>query len=310
MKILISGATGFIGTNLRSYLSQFLADVDFYLLVRTKTGAAKEIFWEDLETSKLNPDAVIHLAGLAHDTKNTNDESQYYHVNFELTKLLYDWFLKTNATRFIYTSSVKAVADTVDGILTEEHKPDPVTAYGKSKLKAEEYIQQLSLGISNKKYFILRPSMVHGPGNKGNLNLFYKFVLKGLPYPLGAYDNTRSFLSVDNFSYVCSRLLTEDVKSGVYNIADDEPLSTKELFTIISDVSEKKANIWNVPKGIINAMARAGGLLKLPVNTERLDKLTENYVVCNRKIKSALNIDALPTTVKNGIIKTISSFQS
>lgn len=310
MKILISGASGFIGTNLRRYLSQQHSNVEFYLLVRKKTAAARELLWEDIVSSKLDVDAVIHLAGLAHDTKNTNDESEYYKVNFELTKLLYDWFLKSTATRFIYTSSVKAVTDSVDGVLTEEHRTDPITAYGKSKLKAEEYIKQLSLGVTNKKYFILRPSMVHGPGNKGNLNLFYKFVLKGLPYPLGAYNNSRSFLSIDNFCFICNRLLTEDVNSGVYNLADDEPLSTKELFTIISEVSDRKANIWNVPKGLVRTMAKAGGLFKLPVNTERLEKLTENYVVSNKKIKHALHIDALPVTVKEGIAKTISSFKS
>jgi len=308
MKILISGASGFIGTNLRTYLKEHLQGADFYLLVRKKTGAPRELLWEELATSKLDVDAVIHLAALAHDTKNTLDESAYFSVNFELTKLLYDWFLNSTAKRFIYVSSVKAIADVVHGCLTEEHEPTPVTAYGRSKLKAEEYIRQLSLGRNDKKFYILRPCMVHGPGNKGNLNLFYKFVLKGLPYPLGAFENTRSFLSIDNFCFVCQRLLTEDIGSGVYNLADDEPLSTKDLFGIIAETSNRKAKVWNIPKGIVRTMARTGGLFKLPINTERLEKLTENYVVCNRKIKDVLNIKSMPVGVKEGIVKTISSF--
>src|SRR5690606_31466401 len=102
---------------------------------------------------------------------------------------LYDWYLKSKATKFIYASSVKAIADSVEGELTEDTPARPLTAYGISKLKAEEYIQQLSLGMTSKAFYILRPCMVHGPGNKGNLNLLYKFVTKGIPYPLGAFNN-------------------------------------------------------------------------------------------------------------------------
>ncbi|MCB9046909.1 MAG: NAD-dependent epimerase/dehydratase family protein [Chitinophagales bacterium] len=310
MKILISGASGFIGTNLRQYLDKHMPGITFCMLVRKKTGAGREVLWEDLHTTSLDDiDAVIHLAGLAHDTKNTNDDAAYFLVNFELTKMLYDWFLKSKAKRFIYVSSVKAIADVVQGVLTEEAEPSPVTAYGKSKLKAEEYIQQLSLGVTDKKFYILRPCMVHGPGNKGNLNLFYKFVLKGLPYPLGAFENTRSFLSVDNFCFVCEQLLTEDIPSGAYNLADDHPLSTKELFNIIADTSQRKARIWNIPRGLVRTMACTGGLFKLPVNAERLEKLTESYVVCNRKIKAALKIKTMPVGVKEGIARTISSFE-
>lgn len=311
MKILLSGATGFIGTNLINYLQQYLGGVDFYYLVRNKTGNGKEYLWEELLNKvPTDMDAVIHLAGLAHDTKNTQDDSAYYEVNYELTKDLYDWFLKSTATKFIYTSSVKAIADSVEGVLSEDAIPNPLTAYGKSKLKAEEYIQQLSLGVTNKSHYILRPCMVHGPGNKGNLNLLYKFVSKGIPYPLGAFNNVRSFLSIENFCFVCQSLLTDDVKSGAYNLADDEPLSTTELVTIIAEASGKKATVWNIPKGGVELLAKVGGIFKLPLNTERLQKLTESYVVSNQKIKQALGIKTMPVNVKEGITKTIVSFKS
>ena len=309
MKILISGASGFIGTNLTSYLTGNLPGVDFYCLVRRKKGMQKEILWEDLLSSGLKDiDAVIHLAGLAHDTKNSQDDSAYDRVNFELTKMLYDWYLKTNARKFIYVSSVKAIADSVTGILTEDAKPNPLTAYGKSKLRAEEYIQQLSLGVTNKSFYILRPCMVHGPGNKGNLNLLYKFVEKGLPYPLGAFVNKRSFLSIDNFNFICRELLTKEVASGAYNLADDDALSTQELFGIIARSIGKKAKVWRLPEDMVRSMARIGDMMKLPVNTERLEKLTESYVVSNQKIKTALSINIMPVNVKDGIAKTITSF--
>lgn len=311
MKILVTGATGFIGTNLLPYLRKNIPGVEFLCLTRKKTGKPGELLWEELAQRHFDGvDAVIHLAGLAHDTKNTLDDSAYYKVNYELTKLLYDFYLKSNAHKFICVSSVKAAADTVEGVLTEDVHPTPVTAYGKSKLQAEEYIRQLSLGISHKSFYILRPSMVHGPGNKGNLNLLYKFAAKGLPYPLGAFNNSRSFLSIDNFCYVCHQLLTRDIESGVYNLADDEPMSVIDLFGVIGSTIGKNAPVLKIPKSLVKAMAGLGTTLKLPINTERLNKLTENYVVSNAKIKAALGVNKFPVSVTDGIERTIASFQS
>lgn len=310
MKILITGSTGFIGTNLQEYLKDKMQDVEFYYIVRSKTGKQKEWGWEELAKIPKEIDAVIHLAGLAHDTKKSQDDSAYYRVNFELTKNLYDWYLKSKATKFIYTSSVKAIADSVDGELTEDTPARPLTPYGISKLKAEKYIQQLSLGMTGKAFYILRPCMVHGPGNKGNLNLLYKFVSKGIPYPLGAFNNVRSFLSIDNFCFICKELLTRDVQSGAYNVADDEPLSTNELVKAIAAVSGAKAKVWNLSPALVKSLAKTGDVLKLPLNSERLQKLTENYVVSNKKIKLALGIPSLPVNVSDGITKTISSFIS
>lgn len=309
MRILITGASGFIGSNLVPYLTNDIKDVVFVYLVRKSKGYKQEITWQQLDNSDLSDiDAVIHLAGLAHDTRNTLNEDAYFEVNYKLTKKLYNWYMKSNATKFIYVSSVKAAADSISTILTEEVKPEPKTAYGRSKLKAEDYIQQLSLGKTNKSYYILRPCMVHGPGNKGNLNLFYKFVDKGLPYPLGAFDNSRSFLSVENFCYITSNILSSNISSGVYNLADDEPLSTQELFYTIAAAIGKKAKVWSPSKATVSALAKVGDKFKLPVNTERLEKLTENYVVSNEKIKKELGIASLPVSTKEGITKTILSF--
>ena len=126
-------------------------------------------------------------------------------------------------------SSVKAVADGVEGVLDESVIPSPVTAYGKSKLAAEEYIlsQKLPKG---KRVYILRPCMIHGPNNKGNLNLLYHFVKKGIPYPFGSFENKRSFVSIDNLCFVIKELIeNKNIPSGVYNISDDQALSTNEL---------------------------------------------------------------------------------
>jgi len=294
--IVITGASGFLGQNVGTYLEEF--GVLQPLSVRYRPD----------QHFTINTTSVIHLAGKAHDLKNVSAPKVYYEANFELTKQLYGAFLSSNAQKFIYISSVKAAADHINEPLTEEHTSNPQTHYGKSKLKAEEYIinQPLPKG---KSYYILRPCMIHGPGNKGNLNLLYKFVSKGIPYPLAAFNNRRSFLSVENLCFIIKELLErEDIPSGVYNVADDEALSPTQLFSLLSQSINKSPSLLNIPPSLISFVARLGDKLRLPLNTERLGKLTENYVVSNAKIKKALKKE-LPLSAREGILLTARSLK-
>lgn len=153
--------------------------------------------------------------------------------------------------------------------------------------------------------------MIHGPGNKGNLNLLYKFVAKGIPYPLAAFDNKRSFLSIDNLCYTVLQILKrEDIPGGIYNLADDDALSTNTVVTIIADTLHKTPKLFRIPATLLQLAAKAGDILRLPLNSERLKKLTENYVVDNSRIKNALHITAFPVSAKEGLRKTISSFRN
>ena len=133
-------------------------------------------------------------------------------------------------------------------------------------------------------------------------------VKKGIPWPLGAYENRRTFTSIDNVSFVISGLLTKDVPSGIYNMGDDEALSTNELIESICSSLGKKAYIWRLSKRLMSGLAKVGGWLHLPLNPERLRKLTENYVSSNTKIKAALGIEQMPVRAKDGLRKTLSSF--
>lgn len=297
MNITITGSSGFVGQNLSKSLKE-------------KGHAVKELSLRDKDWSlNKDADAVIHLAGKAHDTSNTSSANSYFEINKDLTILVFNEFLKSDCRDFFYFSSVKATADTVDGILDENNQSNPKTPYGKSKLEAENYLLSQKLP-DNKRLFIIRPCMIHGPGNKGNLNLLYKIVEKGIPWPLASFHNERSFLSIDNLNFLISEmLLNEGISSGIYNFADDVSVSTNDLVKIIARTSDKKERLWKINNALITTFAKIGDVMKLPLNSERLKKLTESYVVSNKKIKSALNLNSLPITAEQGLEKTIKSFK-
>lgn len=316
MKILITGIHGFVGSNLVNALKKEHTLYGVDIVAPVKEGVEKTFSWKDVDDNAIPPmDAIIHLAGKAHDTKNRAAAQVYFDVNTGLTQKIYDYFLKSEAKRFIFFSSVKAAADKVPGdVLTEEVVPAPKGPYGESKIKAEEYIlKNEALRTKNeesasKRVFILRPCMIHGPGNKGNLNLLYGVVSKGIPWPLGAFENRRTFTSIDNLCFVVEGLLTKDVQSGIYHMADDEALSTNELIEVMCEAMGKKVHIWKINRSLMEGVASIGTTLHLPLNEERLGKLTENYVASNAKIKKALGIERMPVRAKDGLKKTILSF--
>ncbi|MCL7763377.1 NAD-dependent epimerase/dehydratase family protein [Polaribacter sp. Z014] len=301
---IITGNKGFVGLNLVDYFKRQNKET----VGVSRSPKSNELSYKTLSLEKLNQaKSFIHLAGKAHDLKKTSEDAAYFEVNTELTKTLFNQFLESDCEVFIYMSSVKAAADDVEGVLTEEVTPNPVTVYGKSKLAAEAFILSQEIP-QNKRVYILRPCMIHGPNNKGNLNLLYSFVSKGIPYPFGKYKNARSFVSVENLCFVINELIENiNIKSGIYNVADDASLSTTALVKTIGDVIGKPAKVLNIPKVFVNILAKLGDVLPIPINSERLQKLTENYEVSNSKIKKALQKE-LPLSVKEGIEKTIASF--
>ena len=324
MNILITGVHGFVGSNLVIALKGHHSLYGLDIVAPEKEGVVKTFAWKDIETTSFPMqqlpkfDAIIHLAGKAHDTKNQSASQLYFDINTGLTQKIFDFFLESSAKKFIFFSSVKAAADSVVGdMLTEDVIPTPVGPYGESKIAAEEYILsklrsehgELKVAMQrDKQVYILRPCMIHGPGNKGNLNLLYNVVKKGIPWPLGDFENKRSFTSIDNLCYVVEGLLTKDVASGIYHMGDDEALSTNELIALMCEAMGKEPHIWKMNRKMMEGCAGLGTLLHLPLNTERLRKLTENYVVSNEKIKLALGIDRMPVRAADGIMKTIRSF--
>ena len=336
MKILITGIHGFVGSNLVEALKKEHTIYGLDIINPAKDGVAHTFSWEEIDEvhgsglmvngSPLEVDAIIHLAGKAHDTRNQSASDVYFKVNTGLTQKMFDYFLAHDSIKkFIQFSTVKSAADKVEGeYLTEECIPTPVGPYGESKIAAENYIIEKfapealkrpfhnftdeDAVVNGKQVYIMRPCMIHGPGNKGNLNLLYGVVSKGIPWPLGAFENRRSFTSIGNLQEVIKGLLTKDVPSGIYHMGDDEALSTNELIEVICSALGKKAHIWRIPRGLMNAAAKIGDVLHLPLNSLRMQKLTENYVVSNAKIKAALGMKEMPVRAKDGLKETIKSF--
>lgn len=331
MNILITGVHGFVGSNLVKYLSKENTIYGLDIVQPEKEGVKCTFSWDALDNPSCMPriDAIIHLAGKAHDTRNKSAADVYFKVNTGLTQRIFDWYMASpTAKKFIFFSTAKAAAECVPEVLYEDVTPTPKGPYGESKIKAEDYIIDAlkKQGVSRasmasrtpgkerpangKEVYIFRPCMIHGPGNKGNLNLLYGVVSKGIPWPLGAFENRRTFTSVENVCFAVNGVLTKDVPSGIYNMGDDDALSTNELIEVICQTLGKKAHIWRIPKGVMNGIANIGGWLHLPLNPLRMQKLTENYVSSNAKIKQSLGIEKFPVDARTGLIETIKCFKN
>lgn len=296
--IIITGSSGFIGQYFFNHLSDYINQVKL-------TPISLRNDWK-LNTSA---DAIIHLAAKAED-KNSADEKEYFYVNRDITIKLFDEFLKSDIQDFIYFSSIKAVSDIGIDILDENTPTQPQTIYGRSKLAAEDYLLTQILP-KGKRLFIIRPCLVYGVGNKGNFNLLYKMISKGIPWIFSSFENKRSFLNVKNLTFCIASIIKDSsIESGIYHIADDESISTNDLVSLIGFSQNKSVGQWRLPKRLIEISFKCGDLFHLPVNSKTLNKLTGNYVVSNKKIKSALGIEHFPVSLKEGLLETLLSFNS
>ena len=339
MKILITGAYGFVGTNLCRYLVErgHVCDaLDIPGAKRSDVPYRAFYTWDDLSPSPspltfTSYDAVVHLAGKAHDLKKVAGEQSYFDVNVGLTQRIFEALsqqVKSEGEKvkvrgegeqrkitFIYFSSSKASATG--------------NAYGRSKLAAEEYLTSaVHLHLSPSPLpspsplcvAILRPAMIHGPGNKGNLNLLWGLARRGLPWPLAAFENRRSFTSIGNVCAAVEALVEKEIepsaiqhssfKLHTFSVADDEMLSTNRLIELMAEACGEKAKLWRLPKGLMRLAAKVGDVLHLPLNTERLEKLTEDSFVDNAALKRALGWDWMPVRAEDGMRMTLRSFMS
>jgi nucleoside-diphosphate-sugar epimerase len=314
-RILVTGATGFIGTNLVPVLS----DAGFDVVPFSLRG------WRD-EPFPAGIDAVVNLAGKAHDLDGKSSPDEYFRINTELAERAYSAFLASDAHTFVQLSSVAAVnEESVAGVLDESAAPHPLTPYGRSKLAAERLLLAVEQP-EGKRVVILRPTMVHGPGDPGNLGLLFGLISRGVPYPLDAFSGKRTFVSVGNLSWAIAQILADApdvgrasdagatpgtgnahrVPTGVYNVADDDPISTADLVDIIGEVTGRRVRHLRVPAPLVRFGARIGDVVPVvPLTSRRLAKLTEDFVVSGDRLRDALGVDRMPTPTVDGLRSSI-----
>lgn len=294
MKIGIFGAHGYIGRSILENLNhhEFVSinireKIDFDLI-------------QGIE-------AFINCIGKTPDSGKYS-YNEYYEANVDSLKKIIEIFNTTNAKMLIHFSSISAVEElSLEEILTEDTICNPITDYGKTKRAAEELL--LDQKSHEKTIVIIRPTRIHGVNDKGTIFQLYNLVNK-IPYPFGNYDNKRSFLALDNLLFMLDKILnSKEIEYGIYNVCDDEPVSTNDIIKTFQKIDGKKRIILKIPKFIFNIFAKIGDTLRLPFNSITLTKVTTSRIVSNQKIKTALGIEKLPISAKEGLEITIKSFR-
>jgi nucleoside-diphosphate-sugar epimerase len=330
MRVLVTGASGFVGANLIEVLQNAGNKVIATSRSRVEQPgifyvASPELGPEADWTPALSGiDAVVHLAGRAHVTSEQADaktDQAYLRINAEGARALAAQCAAAGVKHFIFLSSCHAIAGESDDVLTDRTVPQPVTAYGRSKLAAEEAIKSV-LADSDCAWTILRPPLVYGPGNKANFGLLVKLVQTGLPLPLASVRNRRSFIYVENLVDLIVNCLGNPKAFGkIFLPSDGDDLSTAELIEKIARADESvqcsvfsdsvgdretrhmphaarhSARLFRFPPSLLKAAGRLPGL-------GALRKLTSSLYVDSEPIRRDLGWTP-PFTLEEGLKRTL-----
>ena len=266
--VLISGATGFIGQRLLGAL-----DVNIKVLSREKHPEYETVVCDfekiDIPKSALELiDKVFHIAGFAHDMRNTGEIEDLYHkVNVNATVQLAELAVKSGVKKFIFISSVKAGGSSTFGLCkSEKDQGDPLGIYGKTKREAE--LKLLKIGKESGMHVsIIRPSLVYGPGVKGNLQLMLSGIKNRWFLPLPETGNKRSMIHVDDLARAVLLVAGDDRANGEIFIATDGiPHSSREIYNAMCSVLGKSIPKWSVPKFLFDIVSLISLRIKYKVN--------------------------------------------
>lgn len=285
-RVLVTGATGFIGKILCRRLQ--MSGRTVRALVRSPGNGAWdeavscELGQEPLPNGALDGiDTIFHLAGVAHSWGAS--EILYRQVHVEGTRALLDASIKEGVKRFIFFSSVKAVADPPrEKCVDEGWSAPPSDAYGRSKREAEELVLAAAC---NPEFHavVLRPTLVYGPGVKGNLARIIQLVASRRSLPLPDTGNRRSMVHVDDLVELALIAASSPVASGqCYIAADEGHHSTRELYMGLCTALGQSVPVWEVPEGLLRLVGQlgdlVGGMLRqpLPVNSTMISRLLDS----------------------------------
>lgn len=313
-KILITGATGFVGMNLVPQLQEMGHDV--------RCAVWQPVSWLKAEQVKINKiesqtdwseplkdiDIVVHLAAKVHvvETKQQcpNTLEEYCRINSIATKEFAEQAARHQVKRFIFLSSIKVLGESTSKTapFTEECQESPNDPYAKSKFLAEQYLNEISQTTSME-VIILRPPLVYGPGVKANFLRMMTLVDKKWPLPFAKVNNKRSFIYIDNLiSAICIVLSHPNAANKVFLVADNEHWSLAELLNKLSTEMKIKSRLFPIPVKLLAGLFSLLGLKGM--NTRLLDSL----LVSNHKIKAELGWEP-PVSANEGIRHTVQWYQ-
>mgnify|MGYP000029313045 CR=1 FL=1 len=284
--LFITGATGFIGQQLLSRLR--FQDVTIKVLSRSSHLKYKTVIC-DLQSERIprhaldGIDTIFHVAGLAHDLRDPSQlEERYHSINIDATVHLAQLAVQTGVERFIYVSSVKAGGSSVSGhCMTELEQGEPEGIYGKTKREAE--IKLLEIGYKSGMHVsIVRPSLVYGPGVKGNLELMQSGIKSGWFPPLPEVNNRRSMIHVDDLVKALLMVAEDDRANGeIYIATDGESYSSRQIYEVLCTVVNKSIPKWSVPKTIFDIASLMSSRMRYKV-----DKLLGDECYSSKKLQS------------------------
>jgi nucleoside-diphosphate-sugar epimerase len=273
MKILITGANGFIGNS----LTRAMIDNSFAVICAVRNLSSNiQSMSDSIELHQIGcidrntnwqhalngVDTIVHCAGRAHVMKEeaVDPLAIYREVNVHGTVRLANQAAIAGVKRFVFLSSIKVNGEiTPDGVpFSELSLPEPSDAYGLSKLEAESALFKIS-SLTGMEVVVIRPSLVYGPGIKGNFLNLIRLVQSGLPLPFGALNNKRSFVALENlisFIVLCSnRILSPLAANNVFLVSDNEDTSTTNLIRKIADAGQFSCRLLPIPESILRASA-------------------------------------------------------
>lgn len=283
MKALVTGANGFIGRALCQHLTRLDYKViptvrEPSLLPSEKVIAAGD--HETLQKALKGCDSVLHLAGRAHVMREFASDplKAFRESNVQLTRILAEQAARASVRRFVFVSSIKVNGDRTEHgkYFTAQDPPKPSDAYATSKWEAEQELQGIAKA-SNMEVVIVRPPLVYGPGVKGNFEQLLRWVRRGVPLPLGAVNNKRSLIALDNlisFLAVCADPdQTPKAADQILLVSDGVAVSTPQLLKKIAIAQARSIRLLPVPPALLRQCALAIGKGKM------IDRLLDSLVV-------------------------------
>ena len=328
MRILVTGATGFVGRHLLPALERSAHSLSLPLResgaeARLPSQAARDarkisIVGSIDDQTNWNEalqdvDAVIHLAARAHVLdESAEDEEAFMRVNAHGTSRLVEQSIEAGVRRFVFMSSIGAVTDSSENLVTLDTPCKPETPYGRSKLAAERALVDRCRSATMA-WTILRPTLVYGPGTPGNMGRLVDLVRRGLPLPLGSVANRRSFTFIENLVDATTVTVAHpNAADAVFLLGDGEDLSTAELIRRLAELTGSRTRLISVPMPLLRSFARAVDAVahtmgrSLPIDSATLRRLESSLYVDINPLRERLGWTP-PVGVEEGLKRMLAA---